>query len=90
MAKFTIELSDQAVSRLQVIVDKFNQDKGKSLTLQAWMAENLNDIAVNDEMTLEIEKIKQTESELFRQRVQEAANLKRNVLVTKLETSGIV
>ena len=90
MAKFTIDLSDQAVSRLQVIVDKYNQDKGKSLTLQEWMVENLNDVAVNDEMVLEIEKIKQTESELFRQRVQEAANLKRDELVTKLETAGIV
>ena len=90
MAKFTIDLSDQAVSRLQVIVDKYNRDKGKSLTLQEWMVENLNDVAVNDEMVLEIEKIKQTESELFRQRVQEAANLKRDELVTKLETAGIV
>ena len=58
MPRFQIDLSDAAVTRLQVGVDDFNVATGRSLTLEDWIVLSLTQKAIEREIMAESELIK--------------------------------
>jgi hypothetical protein len=50
MPRFTVELSESAVTRLQVVVEVYNQNNGLSLTVQDWITLHLRELAVQDQL----------------------------------------
>ncbi len=50
MPKFTIDLTDGAVSRLQTLVARYNGDNGTDLTLTQWVVLHLREIAIGREL----------------------------------------
>lgn len=53
MPKFTIELSDHMMSRLNVIVGRYNADNGSDLTTQAWLELHAREIAIQEDLAAE-------------------------------------
>lgn len=64
MAKFTIEVADAALPRLQAVVQRYNSDNGAALTVADWLTLHLRELAIQDELMQSIESIrKQKEAE---------------------------
>ncbi len=50
MAKYTIDIADAAVPKLQAIVARYNADNGAALTVVQWLTLNAKEIAIQDEL----------------------------------------
>lgn len=58
MAKFTIEVADEAVQRLQEVVQRYNSDNGVALTVAQWLMLHVRELAIQDELMQNIEAIR--------------------------------
>ncbi len=50
VAKYTIDIADAAVPKLQAIVARYNADNGAALTVVQWLTLNAKEIAIQDEL----------------------------------------
>jgi len=50
MPRFQIDLTDVALTRLQRVVDVYNQNNGLSLTVQEWILLNVQEIAISEQL----------------------------------------
>lgn len=57
MAKFDIIIPDKLLPGLQRLVDRYNQNAGKTLTVTDWILLHLKELAVSDEVTAERKRI---------------------------------
>ena len=55
MPKFSLDLTDKAVQRLQGFVTTYNQNEGTALTLLQWITLHLQEMAVAEELGAAIE-----------------------------------
>ncbi len=54
MPKFTIDLSQGTVDKLQVLVQRSNENQGTNLTLQQWLKGNADEMAIAEELGLAV------------------------------------
>ena len=59
MPQFTINLSANALARLQVIVERNNADTGRSLSVRDWIALHLKEMAIAEELARSAENLRQ-------------------------------
>ena len=72
MPRFTIDLSDAAVARLQAVVSRYNQDQGTALTVQQWFVLHLKEVAIAPDLAVAAEQL-QRQAEADAQTVLDAA-----------------
>lgn len=50
MPRFTLDISDAALLRLQKIVDAYNANNGTALTVLEWLKLHVRELAVQDDL----------------------------------------
>ena len=54
MPKFTIDLKQKTVDKLQVLVQRTNENQGTSYTLQEWLKHHIDELAIAEELGLAV------------------------------------
>lgn len=50
MPKFTIDLTAAAVTRVQALVARYNENAGAALTVAEWLLLHIKELAIQDEL----------------------------------------
>lgn len=58
MPRFTFEITEPAVLRLQAVAARYNADNGQSLTVTEWLSLHLRELAIQDELVQSVEAIR--------------------------------
>ena len=58
MPRFTIDLTDAAVERLQAVVTRYRENTGQDLTLQAFIHLHLREIATADDLAAQAQELR--------------------------------
>lgn len=85
MPRFTIDLTQKAVDRLQAHVQRTNDANGTSLTLREWLELHANEIAISDELAAAIQAIQEQQQQAAQDTLQAAIRVKRDELLANLE-----
>ncbi len=65
MPRFTIDLTDAAVTALQEVVARYNQDNGAALTVQQWLILHVKELAIAGPLSLRAQQLRdQTQRDL--------------------------
>ena len=59
MPKFTIDISDKTLARLQAEVERTNANQGTALTVQAWIVLHLQELAIAPELAAAVNQLRQ-------------------------------
>jgi len=65
MPTFTIDISDKAVARLQVMVDAYNSSHGTTLGIKQWFIQHLKSMAISAELCAAVDALEQQKNEAF-------------------------
>jgi hypothetical protein len=82
--KFTIDLSQNTVDKLQAQVQRTNENTGSSLTLQQWMTLHLRELAITDELTAAVTAIRDQQQQDAQTALEAAVRAKRDELLAEL------
>lgn len=85
MPKFTIDLSQKCVDRLQAHVQRTNDANGTALTLRDWIELHLKEIAIADDLQVAITAIRKEQETTVQDAIQLAVRAKRDQLLAGLE-----
>ncbi len=85
MPRFTIDLSQKTVDKLQREVARTNGANGTDLTLVEWVHIHLKEIAIAPELSAAVDALNKTEEEAYRQSVTDGARAARDTLIADLE-----
>ena len=58
MPRFTIDLTDAAVERLQAVVTRYTENTGQDLTLQQWLLLHLREIATAADLEVQVTELR--------------------------------
>ena len=59
MPRFTIDLTDKALARLQTIITETNEQTGQSLTVKQWIDLHLREVAIQRELSSTAQAVSQ-------------------------------
>lgn len=81
MPQFTINLSGQAVTRLQAIVQRYNENIGQKLTVAQWLELHVKELVVADDLAERARELERQANERLQAEIQNA----REALIASLE-----
>ena len=84
MPKYTIDISQKAVDRLQGHVHRTNDANGTGLTLRDWITLHLQEIAISDDFAAAMSAIQKEQETAASDTLQEAVRAKRDQLLADL------
>jgi hypothetical protein len=82
--KFTIDISDKTLARLQAEVDRTNANQGTALTVQAWILLHLQEIAIAPDLAAAIEQLRQQQETDANAALETAVKTARDELIASL------
>lgn len=85
MPRFTIELPQKAVDRLNVHVARTNEANGTALTLQQWLDLHVRELAISDDLSAAMTTIQQENETAARDALSLAVRAEREKLLSDLE-----
>lgn len=89
MPQFTITLSQKAVDRLQVHVQRTNDANGTNLTMRDWVELHLKEIAIADDLAIATQAIQEQQQRDAQDALQAAVRAQRDRLLGDLaDTAG--
>jgi hypothetical protein len=59
MPKFTIDLKQKTVDKLQAQVQRTNENQGTSYTLQVWLKRHIDELAIAEELGLAVNALQE-------------------------------
>jgi len=59
MPRFTIDISNAAVTKLQAVVARYNADNGANLTVQDWLLLHIKELAIQDDLVERARSLRQ-------------------------------
>ncbi len=83
MPKFTIDLSQKAVDKLQLQVQRTNDANGTTYTLKDWIILHLKEVATADDLAAALELLQHESQDTFAA----ASRAKREQLLQELESA---
>ena len=83
MPRFTIDLSQKAVDKLQLQVQRTNDAGGTALTLKDWIVLHMKEIAIADDLPAAIEQLHRESQDTLTA----ASRAKRDQLLQELESA---
>ena len=83
MPRFTIDLSQKAVDKLQVQVQRTNDAQGSTLTLKDWIVLHLKEVATADDLAAAFEQLQRESQDTLTA----ASRAKRDQLLQELESA---
>ena len=86
MPKYTIELPQKAVTKLQAVVARYNDTVGTSLTVKQWIERHLRELAIAEQLATAIDTVQKEQEQQARDDLQSAINTTRDQLVADLDT----
>ncbi len=84
MPQFTLTLSDAALAKLKLLVDRYNQDQGATLSVQQWLALHLKEVAIAAELTAAVDALRRQAETDATAAFEAAANAERDRLLATL------
>lgn len=84
MPKFTIDLSQATVDKLQQQVQRTNENTGTSLTLQQWITLHMKEIAIADDLTAAIAALQEQQQRDAQATLDAAITTARDQLLAEL------
>ncbi len=89
MPQFTITLSQKAVDRLQIQVQRTNDANGTTLTMRDWIELHLKEIAVADDLAIATQAIQEQQQRDAQDALHAAVRAQRDRLLGDLaDTAG--
>ncbi len=89
MPQFTITLSQKAVDRLQIQVQRTNDANGTTLTMRDWIELHLKEIAIADDLAIATQAIQEQQQRDAQDALQAAVRAQRDRLLGDLaDTAG--
>ena len=83
MPRFTIDLSQKAVDKLQLQVQRTNDAQGTTLTLKDWIVLHLKEVATADDLAAAFEQLQRESQDTLAA----ASRAKRDQLLQELESA---
>jgi len=83
--RFTIDITDKALAKLQTHVDRTNENQGTALTVQQWLVLHVNEIAIAQDLGAAVDGIRQQEETNARSALEAAVKTARDQLLAALE-----
>jgi hypothetical protein len=87
MPKFTIDLTQNAVDKLQAQVQRTNETNGTDLTTQQWIVLHLQELAIARDLSTAVQSLQQQQQEDADATLQAAIRAKRDQLLQELESA---
>ncbi len=84
MPKYTIELPQKAVTKLQAVVARYNDTVGTSLTVKQWIDRHLRELAIAEQLAVAIDTLPKEQEQKMRDDLQTAINTIRDQLIQEL------
>lgn len=84
MPKFTIDLTDKTLARLQAEVDRYNGNQGTALTVQAWILLHLQEIAIAPDLAATVDQLRQQQEADANAALEAAVRTARDQLLASL------
>jgi urease accessory protein UreF len=89
LPQFTITLSQKAVDRLQIQVQRTNDANGTTLTMRDWIELHLKEIAIADDLAIATQAIQEQQQRDAQDALQAAVRAQRDRLLEDLaDTAG--
>ena len=85
MPKFTIDLTDKALTGLQAQTDRYNGNTGGTLTVQQWILLHLNEMAIADDLAAAADQLRRDAERDGQAALDGAVRAARDQLLTALE-----
>jgi len=85
----TAALPDAVVARLQVLTDRTNATQKTTLTALDWIALNLKELAVSDQLTAAVEQLRHQHEKDANDALTAAINTARGELIASLADAAI-
>jgi hypothetical protein len=82
MPKFTIDITDAALIKLQLVVARYNQNNGTTLTVEQFIHRNLMELAVQDELAAAVDALQREAQANAAAALQAAVAAARDELIT--------
>ena len=87
MPKFTIDVTDKTLARLQAEVDRTNANQGTTLTVQAWILLHLQEIAIATELAAAIEELRRQQETGAQAALETAVKAAHDAMLAALDTN---
>ena len=85
MPRFTIDLSDKAVTRLQRQVQRTNDANGTSLTLRDWLVLHVREIAIAEDLSAAVQELQAQQQRDAQAQLEDAARAARDTMLADLD-----
>lgn len=88
MPKFTIDLTDKAVDKLQAPLARANSAGGTDYTLGEWLQRVVEEMAIADDLRAAVQAIAETEESAKTDRINDQARTVHDELLAALQATG--
>ena len=85
MPRFTIDLTDKALARLQAEVDRTNANQGTHLTVQAWILLHLQEIAIAPDLAIAVDQLRRQQEADAQASLDTAVRNARDAMIAALD-----
>ena len=86
MPTFSLTVSQKAVDKLKLVVDRHNQTSGESLTVKQWILMTLKQAAIQAELAANLAQIQADKEAEAQQALVTAIEAERDALLAELDT----
>lgn len=84
MPTFTIDISAQAVAKLNAVVNRYNANSGTTFTLKQWLLLHIKDVAIADDLNVATTQLQEQHQRDAQAALQAALTTERDRLLTEL------
>ena len=84
MPKFTIDLKQKTVDKLQVLVQRTNENQGTNLTLLQWLKHHVDELAIAEELGLAVTALQEQQQKAANSALDASIRAKRDELLADL------
>ena len=84
MPRFTIDLTDKTVTRLQTYVQRYNDNNGTALTTKDWLTLHLHELAIAEDLAAAAEALRVQSEQDARATLTAAVRTTRDELIAAL------
>jgi hypothetical protein len=83
--KFTIDVTDKTLARLQAEVDRTNANQGTTLTVQSWILLHLQEVAIAPELATAVDQLRRQQEADAQAALDAAVRTARDAMLAGLE-----
>lgn len=87
MPKFTIDITDKTLARLQAEVDRTNANQGTALTVQAWILLHLQEVAIAPDLATAVDQLRRQQETDAQASLDAAVRAARDAMLAALDAN---